>query len=140
MDKTSKGNGSISRFILSFLSVVLAIAIPVLLVAEINGHIQAREKAAAIQKQELLSKMTPEERAAYQLMDTHDKRYVKDIVDAMKSINSGKQSQAVITGPLDNEILTFLSMNGFEVVNTYSTTNGYKYVSSTTHYVIQKKS
>lgn len=30
-------------------------------------------------------------------------------------------------------------MNGFEVTNTYSTTSGYKYVSSSTHYVIQKK-
>ena len=139
MNKTNKEDQNISHFFFSFISVILAIAIPVLLVAEINGHVQAHEKEALAQRQELLNKMTPEERAAYLLMDKHDKGYVKDIVTAMKSINSGKQSQAVITGPLDNDILTFLTMKGFEVVNTYSTTSGYKYVSSTTHYVIQKK-
>lgn len=104
-----------------------------------NGEYQANLKAKAAKQQEMIAKLPPEKRMAYELAKRYNASYIKDILVAMDSINTGRQSQAVITGTLDNDILAFLEMNGFEVTNTYSTTSGYKYVSSTTHYVIQKK-
>lgn len=104
-----------------------------------NGEYQAGLKEAVAKQQEKIAKLPPEKRMAYELAKRYDAGYIKDIVTAMEYIDSGRQTQAVITGALDNDILTFLEMNGFEVTNTYSTTSGYKYVSSTTHYVIQKK-
>ena len=88
----------------------------------------ANLRTKAAKQQQMIAKLPPENASD-----------IKEILVAMDSINTGRQSQAVITGTLDNDILAFLEMNGFEVTNTYSTTSGYKYVSSTTHYVIQKK-
>lgn len=104
-----------------------------------NGEYQAGLKEAAAQRKEEIAKLPPEKRMAYELSKRYNTEYIKEIVTAMNAINAGKQAQAVITGTLDNDILSFLAINGFEVTNTYSTTSGYKYVSSTTHYVIQKK-
>lgn len=109
-------------------------------IANPGGEYQTGLKEAAVKRQEEIAKLPPEKRMAYELTRKYNVDYIKDIVAAMNAINSGQQSQAVITGTLDNDILSFLEANGFEVTNTYSTTSGYKYVASRTHYVIQKKS
>ena len=93
----------------------------------------ANLRAKAAKQQQMIAKLPPEKRMAYELTKRYDASDIKEILVAMDSINTGRQSQAVITGTLDNDILAFLEMNGFEVTNTYSTTSGYKYVSSTTH-------
>lgn len=92
-----------------------------------------------VEIQQAMNKISPEKGLTFKISQKYSSAYIEKLEEAMNLINSGKQTQAIISGPLDNDVFAFLAMKGFVATDVHTNTSGFLLVTSSTRYVIEKK-